>query len=42
MFKPEFLLTSLIVVLIPGTGAVYAAGRRVLDAGRGRWDRRRV
>jgi threonine/homoserine/homoserine lactone efflux protein len=23
MFKPEFLLTSLIVVLIPGTGAVY-------------------
>jgi threonine/homoserine/homoserine lactone efflux protein len=23
MFEPEFLLTSLIVVLIPGTGAVY-------------------
>jgi len=23
MFRPEFLLTSLIVVLIPGTGAVY-------------------
>src|SRR5262245_55995988 len=23
MFKPEFLLTSLIIVLIPGTGAVY-------------------
>ena len=23
MFQPEFLLTSLIVVLIPGTGAVY-------------------
>jgi threonine/homoserine/homoserine lactone efflux protein len=23
MFKPEFLLTSLIVVLIPGTGVVY-------------------
>src|SRR5690349_4046897 len=23
MFKPEFLITSLIVVLIPGTGAVY-------------------
>src|SRR5262245_28382278 len=23
MFKPEFLLTSLIVVLVPGTGVVY-------------------
>src|SRR5215213_9956718 len=23
MIKPEFLLTSLVVVLIPGTGAVY-------------------
>ena len=23
MFSPEFLLTSLIVVLIPGTGTVY-------------------
>ena len=23
MFKPEFLLASLIVVLIPGTGVVY-------------------
>jgi threonine/homoserine/homoserine lactone efflux protein len=23
MFRPEFLLTSLAVVLIPGTGAIY-------------------
>ena len=23
MFTPEFLITSLIVVLIPGTGVVY-------------------